>query len=83
VRRYSSVSAFLAHYNTLRQSRDRVRTPDEQKILAIMDRMLDVLRPEEREAILSNSASPATERRRERGLLRLGRELLTRGAIEA
>ena len=82
MRRYSSVSAFLAHYEALRASRDRGITPDEQKILATMDRLLGTLRPDEREAILSSSDSPATARHRERGLLRLRRELLASGAID-
>ncbi len=47
-----------------------------------MEQLLRLLRPEEREAIESDSAAPGVARHRERALLKLRRELLTRGVLD-
>jgi hypothetical protein len=82
VHRYSSVSAFLAHYQTLRKIPASAQTEDDRKRIAAMERLLEVLRPEEREAVVSASNDPAAVRHRERASLRLRRELTARGALD-
>jgi hypothetical protein len=83
VHRYSSVAAFLAHYQTLRKIPASSRTEDDRKRLEAIELLLGVLRPEEREAITSDSNDPAVARHRERASLRLRRELTARGALDA
>jgi hypothetical protein len=83
VHRYSSVSAFLAHYQTLRKLPAAAQSEDDRNRLAAMERLLEVLRPEEREAVVSDSNDPAAVRHRERASLRLRRELMARGALDA
>ena len=83
VHRYSSVSAFLAHCQTLRKIPASAHTEDDRKRLAAMERLLEVLRLEEREAVVSDSNDPAAVRHRERASLRLRRELMARGALDA
>jgi hypothetical protein len=80
VHRYSSVSAFLAHYRALKKN-SALNDGDRNRLAAI-EQLLEVLRPEEREAIASDSNDGAIARHRERGSLRLRRELMTRGAID-
>jgi hypothetical protein len=83
VHRYSSVSAFLAHYQTLRKLPASAQSEDDRKRLAAIERLLEVLRPEERAAVVSDSNDPALVRHRERASLRLRRELMARGALDA
>jgi hypothetical protein len=83
VHRYSSVSPFLAHYQALRKIPASSQTEDDRNRLAAMDLLLEILRPEEREAVVSDSDDPATKRHRERASLRLRRELIARGALDA
>ncbi len=80
--RYSSVSAFLAHYQTLRKIPGSAQTEDDRNRLAAMELLLEILRPEERAAVVSGSEDPATVRHRERASLRLRRELISRGALD-
>ena len=80
--RYSSVSAFLAHYQTLRRISASAQTEDDRNRLAAMELLVGLLRNEEREAVVSNSADPAAVRHRERATLRLRRELMARGALD-
>lgn len=47
-----------------------------------MERLLEVLRPEERAAVVSQSDDPAAVRHRERASTRLRRELIARGALD-
>jgi hypothetical protein len=82
VHRYSSVSAFLAHYETLRKLPASAQTEDDRNRLAAMELLLDLLRPEERDAVVSDSNDPAAVRHRERASLRLRRELMARGALD-
>jgi hypothetical protein len=82
VHRYSSVSAFLAHYHSLRSLPASAQTGDDRNRLTAMELLLDLLRPEEREAVISNSNDPAAARHRERASLRLRRELTARGALD-
>ena len=83
MQRYSSVSAFLAHYQTLRKIPDSSMSDDDRNRLAAMEKLLDVLRPEEREAAASDTNDAATVRHRERAAIRLRRELTARGVLES
>jgi len=82
VHRYSSVSAFLAHYQALRKIPSSSQTDDDRNRLAAMELLLEILRPEERQAVVSDSDDPAAARQRERASLRLRRELTDRGALD-
>jgi hypothetical protein len=82
VHRYSSVAAFLAHYQALRKLPVSAQTEDDRNRLAAMELLLDLLRPEEREAVVSDSQDAAAVRHRERASLRLRRELIARGALD-
>jgi hypothetical protein len=83
VHRYSSVAAFLAHYQTLRKIPPSSRSEDDRKRLDAIEKLLEILRPEERAAIAADSDEPATARHRERASMRLRRELTARGALDA
>ncbi len=78
--KYSSLAAFLAHYQALRNN--RATSAEDRKRLAAMEQLLGVLRAEERAAIESDSAAPAVMRHRERAALKLSRDLLARGVID-
>lgn len=80
--RYSSLAAFLAHYRALRAASESAMDSEDRNRLAAMERLIAVLRPEERAAIESNSGAPAVARHRERALLRLRRGLLAHGVID-
>jgi hypothetical protein len=82
VHRYSSVSAFLAHYQTLRKIPASARNEDDRKRLDAIEKLLEILRPEERAAVIAESADAAIARHRERAAMRLRRELTARGALE-
>jgi len=89
VHRYTSLSAFLAHYQTLRRIPAAKAAPEDANRLAAMEQLLAVLRPEERsalkektDAIESDSGDSAAARHRERASIRLRRELLARGVID-
>jgi hypothetical protein len=82
VHRYSSVSAFLAHYQSLQKIPVSAQTADDRNRLKAIELLLEILRPEERAAVLSDSIEPAVTRHRERASLRLRRELATRGALD-
>lgn len=81
--RYSSVSAFLAHYQTLRKIPASSLSNDDRNRLAAIEKLLDTLRPEERAAVASDANDAATVRRRERATIHLRRELSSRGALES
>jgi hypothetical protein len=83
VHRYSSVAAFLAHYKTLRQLPGSSRTEDDRERLDAMERVLKILRPEERAAVVAEASDAAIARHRERASLRLRRELMALGALDA
>jgi len=83
VHRYSSVSAFLAHYQSLRKIPAASLSADDRNRLTAIATLLEILRPEERAAIISAANDPASVRRRERASLRLRRELIARGALDA
>ena len=80
--RYSSVSAFLAHYHALRNLPAAAQTEDDRNRLAAIETLLELLRPEERAAVISDSNDPAVVRHRERASIRLRRELMARGALD-
>ena len=80
--RYSSVSAFLAHYQALRKVPVASLEDEDRRRLDAIEKLLEVLRPAEREAVESNSGEPAVARHRERASLRLRRELMARGALD-
>jgi hypothetical protein len=83
VHRYSSVAAFLAHYQTLRKIPASARSEDDRKRLDAIEKLLEILRTEERAAVISESDDAATARHRERAAMRLRRELTARGALDA
>jgi hypothetical protein len=83
VHRYSSVAAFLAHYQTLRKIPASARSEDDRKRLDAIEKLLEILRPEERAAVASESDDAAIARHRERAAMRLRRELTARGALDA
>ncbi|MHB8381946.1 MAG: hypothetical protein ACYDC3_06345 [Candidatus Binataceae bacterium] len=76
---YASITAFMAYYRALRSA--PVLSGIEQRVLAQMTALLDSLPSEDRAALDSDAADSAAERRRERALRKLGRELLGRGII--
>ena len=80
--RYSSLAALLAHYDTLRKIPPSAIGADDRTVLAAIEKLLALLRPEERDALTKDSSDPAAARHRERALLRLRRELLARGVID-
>jgi len=83
VHRYSSVAAFLAHYQALRRIPASSRSEDDRKRLDAMEKLLEILRPEERAAVASDSTDPVAVRHRERASMRLRRDLIARGALDA
>jgi hypothetical protein len=83
VHRYSSVSAFLAHYQTLRKIPASSMSDDDRNRLAAIEALLEALRPEERQAVTSDAKDAATVRHRERAAMHLRRELSSRGALES
>jgi hypothetical protein len=82
VNRYSSLAAFLAHYETLRKLSPAAIGAEDRNLLAAFEQLLALLRPAERAALIADSGDSAAARHRERALLRLRRELLARGAID-
>ncbi len=94
--RYSSLAAFLAHYQTLRKIPASEASPDDARRLAAMEQLLALLRSEERSAITEeraaiesdrgaiepDSGASAVARHRERASIKLRRELLARGVID-
>ncbi|MGH7906191.1 MAG: hypothetical protein ACREP6_06155 [Candidatus Binataceae bacterium] len=74
---YSSLAAFLAHYDSLRRN-----PPDsgkERQILEEMEKLLSVLKPDERASL--DSGRDGAARRRERAERILSRELAARGVL--
>jgi hypothetical protein len=82
VHRYSSVAAFLAHCQALRKIPASSRSEDDRKRFDAIEKLLEILRPEERDAVVSESDDAAIVRHRERAAMRLRRELSARGALE-
>ena len=80
--RYSSVSAFLAHYRALREIPSSALGEADRNRLTAIETLLEILRPEECDAVVSDSNDPASVRHRERASLRLRRELIARGALD-
>jgi hypothetical protein len=84
---YSSLSAFLAHWRTLKHAIADTLAADELARGAEMDEIVAALRPEERAALEAannddrSAAASATRRHRERAELRLARELRARGLL--
>ena len=90
---YTSLAAFLAHWQVLRHASAGALAADELARRAEMGKIIAVLRPEERAAL--EAANPeaaanaderpadggAARRHRERAELRLARELRTRGML--
>ena len=80
--KYSSVSAFVEHYLTLRALASGSLEKDDREPLAAMHEVLGALRTEERAAIESDRDDPSILRHRERAMLHLRRELAGRGMLE-
>lgn len=83
--RYTSLSAFIAHYHALKSARDLTRelTVDQSDILAEMDRIVAALDSALRETIDHDreDATPAAARRIERARRALAHELTARGIL--
>lgn len=80
--RYSSVSAFLAHYFALRKIPSAALGEDDRLRLDAIEKLLQVLRPEERAAIASEANDPSAIHHRERAARHLRRELSNRGVLD-
>lgn len=76
---YASLAGFVAHYRALRSS--PTLADGEQRVFAEMRALLDSLSSEDRAALESDAANSTAERRRDRALRKLHRELLERGII--
>lgn len=76
---YSSIAAFLAHYQAL--AKDGPRTEEEQSRLEEMNGVIHALGDRDRSALNSGSDAPTARRHRERAELNLGRELIRRGIL--
>jgi len=75
---YSSVAAFIAHYELLKSARPLVG--DEQARLDAMKQIIAALSRQERDAIDSNGDG-AVRRHRDRAERNLARELRVRGVL--
>jgi ferric-dicitrate binding protein FerR (iron transport regulator) len=89
---YSSLAAFIAHYETLRAihsdvARANVASPDHDAALAAMESIVDELSPADRDALRDASSSSganssrAAARHRARAELALHRALAARGLL--
>lgn len=78
--RYSSITAFLAHWRALRTA--SALDGEDRNQIAAMEPFFSVLSPAERAALESDTGDSSTARHRERAELRLRRELLARGVID-
>jgi len=76
---YSSLAAFMAHYQTLKALASR--SSDEEQLFAEMTAALNALPPEPRAALDSGDSSASAKRPRERAELKLRRELVARGIV--
>jgi hypothetical protein len=76
---YSSVSAFIAHFRSLKMA--RARTVDEEQMLAEMSAVFDLLPERERAALDSEAETPAIRRRREHAEISLRRALIARAIL--
>jgi hypothetical protein len=76
---YSSLAAFMAHYQTLKALASR--TSDEQQLFSEMTAALTALPPETRAALDSTDSSASAKRHRERAEIQLRRELIARGIV--
>jgi hypothetical protein len=76
---YSSLAAFIAHYQTSKALASR--SLDEQQLFAEMTAALSALPPEARAALDSTDSSASARRHRERAELQLRRELVAREIV--
>jgi hypothetical protein len=76
---YASLAAFVAHYRALQSS--PALADGERRTLAEMRVLLDSLPSEDRAALDSDAVGSVAERRRERALRKLHRQLVERGII--
>jgi hypothetical protein len=92
LRTYSSLAAFIAHYETLREAhadvaRASAANPDDAATLAAMETIVAELSPADRDALRDASSSPdihpsgPATRHRARAELRLRRLLAARGLL--
>jgi hypothetical protein len=90
---YSSTAAFLAHFRALTEAAMNTAatgplTAQERELLETMNRLMEGLTPDERDALLAEAVTVDTKlseerRRRERALLRLRRLLANNRMISA
>ena len=75
---YSSLAAFLAHYEALKSLPDP--SPEERALLAAMTQILELMAPDERLGLFSHDSSEPG-RRRERAERKLAQLLRARGVL--
>jgi hypothetical protein len=89
---YSSLAAFLAHWRSLQHAAAGTLAADDVARSAEMEKIIGVLRPEERAALEAakdydssadhrSAGDHAVRRHRERAEFRLARELRVRGTL--
>ena len=79
---YSSLAAFIAHWQALARTPSKLG-PHENELLAAIEKLTDTLTPAERETLNVSSNQSGTEvRRRERIELKLRRMLLAAGWLQ-
>jgi hypothetical protein len=76
---YSSVSAFIAHFQALKTARNR--SSDEEALLAEMSAIVGSLREPERAALDSEDDTSTARRRREHAEIDLRRQLVAHGIL--
>jgi hypothetical protein len=84
---YASLTAFLAHWRSLKHASADALNPDDLAHRVELDGIVAALRPEERAALEAQNPDDtsanagATRRHRERAELKLARELRARGLL--
>ena len=81
---YSSLAAFIAHYDLLRAAQTdstAISNPDDAAALAEMERIIGELSNADRSALTDTTASGDAGRRRGRAELKLRRVLVARGLL--
>jgi len=79
VPRYSSLTAFLAHYHALKSAPSRAS--NDERLFNEMSAAIETLAPATRAALDSSEDSARAKRHRERAELQLRRELAASGIV--
>lgn len=81
-RTYSSVLAFVEHWRALREAVGSL-SPQDQELLAAMERVVDALHSREYAALLDAAAGSDGARRRDRAEYQLSRLLTAAGWLQS